>query len=262
MKKILRRVTALLLAFSVICLIFAGCAGGSETSESAPESESAPADTPAPTAEPTAVPTPKPTDSPTPKPTATPTAEPTEEPTPEPTEEPAEEIEITAELQAMQPLLQARALLLLNGEDPESASGFWHAAAFAIDECGTWFLSGEALGSVVTLPASVLEEIGSGLYEGFSSLPEIPESAAPDIVYDPASDAYTRQPAEIGMPLEILRASENEDGSVQLVAALSPAGTDGDPYFFTFVIAPNPRSGNTVFTWTVRSAVLGAPEDA
>ncbi len=258
MKKNSPRFLPLFLAALLFAPLFAGCASSSGNSD-ASLPESAPSSAVSPSAAPSAPPeTPTPSPSPTPAPTASPAPE-TDGGEKDASQAP-QETEIIPEWQAMQPLLEARALLLLNGEDAQTASGFWHAASFAIDGCGTWFASGEALGSALTLPASVLEEIGSGLYEDFSALPEIPEGMEGDVSFDAQADAYTRQTSEIGMPLEISSAAALEDGAVQLVCALSPAVSDGEPYRFTFVIVPNPRPGNTVFTWSIRSVSSGAPE--
>lgn len=257
MRRNIRRSAALLMSVLLLAALAAGCAGAPGAQEtSAPIGESAsPSAAPSAPAE-TALPSASPSPSPSPTPSPSPSPSPTPSASPEPTEAPGEPMEIGADLTAMEPLLEARALLLLNGEDPQTSAGFWHAASFAMDRCGGWFVGGEAVGSALTLPASVLEEIGSGLLEGFSALPQIPDAVAGDVVYDPETDSYTHQSTDSEMPLEIREAAQNADGSVRLSCALAPTGAESDPYRFTFVLAANPRAENTVFVYTVRSVEM------
>lgn len=84
-------------------------------------------------------------ETPTPSPEATATASPTAEPTVKSTASPApesnevsENAEITAELEAMAPLLEAHILAQMNGMafDANDPVYFWQTAAFAVDNCG------------------------------------------------------------------------------------------------------------------------------
>ena len=91
-------------------------------------------------------------ETPTPSPEATATASPTAEPTVKSTASPApesnevsENAEITAELEAMAPLLEAHILAQMNGMafDANDPVYFWQTAAFAVDNCGMTFYSAE-----------------------------------------------------------------------------------------------------------------------
>lgn len=82
-------------------------------------------------------------ETPTPSPEATATASPTAEPTVKSTASPApesnevsENAEITAEIEAMAPLLEAHILAQMNGMafDANDPVYFWQTAAFAVDQ--------------------------------------------------------------------------------------------------------------------------------
>ncbi len=86
-------------------------------------------------------------ETPTPSPEATATASPTAEPTVKSTASPApesnevsENAEITAEIEAMAPLLEAHILAQMNGMafDANDLVYFWQTAAFAVDNCAAY----------------------------------------------------------------------------------------------------------------------------
>lgn len=134
-------------------------------------------------------------ETPTPSPEATATASPTAEPTVKSTASPApesnevsENAEITAELEAMAPLLEAHILAQMNGMafDANDPVYFWQTAAFAVDNCGMTFYSAETTGSALVLSRGVIEEIVSGLFESAANedLPDIPDSLSGEISYE------------------------------------------------------------------------------
>ena len=199
-----------------------------------------------------------PTSAPTASPTAAPTTEPTAEPTPEPTPAP-QTAELTGEVEAMYPLLQAHVLAQLNGgtfhaDDPQY---FWQTVAFAIDGCGMDFYTAETVGSALVLSRGVIEEIASGLFEnGGAVLLEIPESLTGDIQYDTEADAFAHPLNESGFTVSPEALLQHEDGTLTLTAALL-TGEDGTQVAaFTAVLVQNARSGNSLFTLSVRSLTL------
>ena len=105
-------------------------------------------------------------ETPTPSPEATATASPTAEPTVKSTASPApesnevsENAEITAEIEAMAPLLEAHILAQMNGMafDANDPVYFWQTAAFAVDNCGMTFYSAETTGSALVLSRGVMD---------------------------------------------------------------------------------------------------------
>ena len=237
MKNISIRLAAALFA---LLLLLSGCTAAPAEAEASPS----------PTAAPTA--------SPTPEPTAEPTAAPTEEST----SAPSAETEITVEIEAMYPLLKAHALAQLNGgsfdaDDPEY---FWQTVTFAIDGCGMDFYTGETVGSALVLSRGVIEEIASGLFEnGGEVLLEIPDSLSGEIQYDTEADAFAHPLNEGGFTVSPVSLTENEDGSLTLTAQLFAADDpETEIVSFTAVLVPNTRSGNSLFTLSVRGFTLEA----
>lgn len=233
--------------FCALLLLFtAGCAQAPNTSESSA----------IPTADPlaqsilyTAVPTP----------TASPTAKPTSEPTAEPTVVPETDPEITVEVETMYPLLKAHVLAQLNGGsfDGSSPEYFWQTVAFAIDGCGLDFYTSETVGNALTLSRGVIEEIASGLFEnGGTVLPEIPESLSGEIQYDKEADAFAHPLSEGSFIVVPTFLNENKDGSLTLTADFFAGDSDTAAASFTAVLVPNARSGNSLFTLSVRSVIL------
>ena len=176
-------------------------------------------------------------ETPTPSPEATATASPTAEPTVKSTASPApesnevsENAEITAEIEAMAPLLEAHILAQMNGMafDANDPVYFWQTAAFAVDNCGMTFYSAETTGSALVLSRGVMEEIVSGLFESAANedLPDIPDSLSGEISYD----VYT------------------------VTAALIRDENESEPQaIFTAELVPNPREDNTVFIYSIRT---------
>lgn len=199
----------------------------------------------------------------TPSPEATPTASPTAEPTAEPTASPApesseagEDMEITAELEAMAPLLEAHILAQMNGMafDADDPVYFWQTVAFAVDNCGMTFYSAETTGSALTLSRGVIEEIASGLFESAADkdLPEIPDSLSGELSYDADSDTYAR-PISGGFSVDLQSCVKNGD-VYTVTAALIRDENEAEPQaIFTAELVPNPREDNTVFIYSIRT---------
>ena len=202
-----------------------------------------------------AVPTASPTAAPTAAPTATPTAAPTAEPTPEP-----KPIEVTVEVESMYPLLQAHVLAQLNGgtfsaDDP---TYFWQTVSFAMDHCGMDFYSAETVGSALMLSRGVIEEIASGLFEGGGEvLLEIPAALEGEIQYDTEADAFAHPLGEGNFSIAPVSLTESEDGVLTLTAQFF-SGSDAENAItsFTAELVPNARTGNSLFTLSVRSLSL------
>mgnify|MGYP003206165216 CR=1 FL=1 len=91
-------------------------------------------------------------ETPTPSPEATATVKSTASPAPE-SNEVSENAEITAEIEALAPLLEAHILAQMNGMafDANDPVYFWQTAAFAVDNCGMTFYSAETTGSALVL---------------------------------------------------------------------------------------------------------------
>ena len=159
----------------------------------------------------------------------------------------------------MYPLLQAHALAQLNGGafDPDDPQYFWQTVAFAIDGCGMDFYTAETVGSALVLSRGVIEEIASGLFEnGGAVLLEIPESLAGDIQYDNEADAFAHPLNENGFTVSPTALVQNADGTLTLTAALLTGEDGAQVASFTAVLVPNARSGNSLFTLSVRSLTL------
>lgn len=226
----------------MLCVSLAGCSAGNIPASS--------------TAAPSAAPTAGPTAAPTAEPTAAPTATPTAEPTPEPVSE-----ALRAEIDTMHPLLTAHILAQLNGGtfDKDAPEYFWQTVAFAIDGCGMDFYSAETFGSALVLSRGVIEEIASGLFEnGGAFLLEIPASLSGEITYDKDADAFSHPLSEGGFSVNITSASMNADGSVKLTGEFYAAAMPTSAITaFTATLVENTRSGNSVFTLSIKELKIG-----
>lgn len=203
-------------------------------------------------------------ETPTPSPEATATASPTAEPTVKSTASPApesnevsENAEITAELEAMAPLLEAHILAQMNGMafDANDPVYFWQTAAFAVDNCGMAFYSAETTGSALVLSRGVMEEIVSGLFESAANedLPDIPDSLSGEISYDADSDTYARPISGGGFSVDIQDCVKSGD-VYTVTAALIRDENEAEPQaIFTAELVPNSREDNTVFTYSIRT---------
>lgn len=203
-------------------------------------------------------------ETPTPSPEATATASPTAEPTVKSTASPApksnevsENAEITAEIEAMAPLLEAHILAQMNGMafDANDPVYFWQTAAFAVDNCGMTFYSAETTGSALVLSRGVMEEIVSGLFESAANedLPDIPDSLSGEISYDADSDTYARPISGGGFSVDIQDCVKSGD-VYTVTAALIRDENNAEPQaIFTAELVPNPREDNTVFTYSIRT---------
>ena len=166
-------------------------------------------------------------------------------------------MEITVEVEAMYPLLEAHVLAQLNGipfnaEDPVY---FWQTVAFAIDSCGMDFYTSETVGSALVLSRGVIEEIASGLFlDGGRALLEIPEQLMSEIQYDSEADAFAHPLSEGGFTVSPTALVLNEDGSYTLTAELLAGDTAVSA--FTATLAENTRSGNSLFTLAVKEISL------
>lgn len=193
-------------------------------------------------------------------PTAAPTASPTPTPTAEPTAERQSAAEITVEIETMYPLLKAHVLAQLNGGtfSPEDPTYFWQTVAFAIDGCGMDFYTSETMGSALLLSRGVIEEIVSGLFEdGGSVLLEIPDTLSSEIQYDKEADAFAHPLSEGSFTVVPTALTQNEDGSLTLTADFFVGeDTENNITSFTAVLVPNTRSGNSLFTLSIRSISL------
>lgn len=180
-------------------------------------------------------------ETPTPSPEATATASPTAEPTVKSTASPApesnevsENAEITAEIEAMAPLLEAHILAQMNGMT---------------------FYSAETTGSALVLSRGVMEEIVSGLFESAANenLPDIPDSLSGEISYDADSDTYARPISGGGFSMDIQDCVKSGD-VYTVTAALIRDENEAEPQaIFTAELVPNPREDNTVFIYSIRT---------
>ena len=189
-------------------------------------------------------------------PTAEPTVKSTASPAPE-SNEVSENAEITAELEAMAPLLEAHILAQMNGMafDANDPVYFWQTAAFAVDNCGMTFYSAETTGSALVLSRGVIEEIVSGLFESAANedLPDIPDSLSGEISYDADSDTYARPISGGGFSADIQDCVKSGD-VYTVTAALIRDENEAEPQaIFTAELVPNPREDNTVFIYSIRT---------
>ena len=193
-------------------------------------------------------------ETPTPSPEAT--AKSTASPAPE-SNEVSENAEITAELEAMAPLLEAHILAQMNGMafDANDPVYFWQTAAFAVDNCGMTFYSAETTGSALVLSRGVMEEIVSGLFENAANedLPDIPDSLSDEISYDADSDTYARPISGGGFSVDMQDCVKSGD-VYTVTAALIRDENEAEPQaIFTAELVPNPREDNTVFIYSIRT---------
>ena len=186
---------------------------------------------------------------------ATPTASPTAAPTPEPTAAPESEPEsLSAELEAMLPLIQAHMLAQLNGMafDASDPLYFWQTVCFAVDGCGLDFYSAETVGNALLLSRGVIEEIASGLFEnGGDALPAIPEVLSGELQYDAEADAYAHPLGGGGYGIAVREVLDDGDGNPILTADLTAGGTTVAA--FRVELTENTRAGNSLFTYSIRA---------
>ena len=185
-------------------------------------------------------------------PTAEPRVKSTASPAPE-SNEVSENAEITAEIEAMAPLLEAHILAQMNGMafDANDPVYFWQTAAFAVDNCGMTFYSAETTGSALVLSRGVIEEIVSGLFESAANedLPDIPDSLSGEISYDADSDTYARPISGGGFSADIQDCVKSGDVYTVTAALIR----DENEAVFTAELVPNPREDNTVFIYSIRT---------
>ena len=196
------------------------------------------------------------TPTPSPEATAEPTVKSTASPAPE-SNEVSENAEITAEIEALAPLLEAHILAQMNGMafDANDPVYFWQTAAFAVDNCGMTFYSAETTGSALVLSRGVMEEIVSGLFESAANedLPDIPDSLSGEISYDADSDTYARPISGGGFSVDIQDCVKSGD-VYTVTAALIRDENEAEPQaIFTAELVPNPREDNTVFIYSIRT---------